>query len=399
MSALLWLASSLLAPQVPPRPVVAPRDPSVEAREATTGATAAGTDVDDDVAVREGPAGLSPDTWERAREASDRALAWLAATQSPRGYWVADVGHKQEYDYLVLRDGAANDAAGEGHVGVAAICGLAFLAGGHLPDRGRYGAVVRRTLDYVLAQVSDSGMISDGGTRMYSHAFAMLFLAEVHGMDPGHPQLREALERAVHLVVDCQNQQGGWRYNAFTTEADMSVTVCQLQALRAARNIGIRVPLQTIDDAMAYVMRARTTAGPSRGLFYYKTAGVGAWRKNREYAINAAALTALLSAGVTDPSLHDPVLDFLDDEYEVLRRHFVSHYFFFYGNYYACQAFFQAGGPRYERFQARLVDDLLRTQRPDGSWLNDVGPGDAFATGMAAVLLQVPKQYLPIFQR
>jgi hypothetical protein len=341
---------------------------------------------------------LDAERRERAGAAAERALAWLAAAQQPNGYWRGHVGHKQGDDYLILRPLATNDALGQGHMGVTALAGMAFLAGGHLPDRGPHGTVMRRCLDYVLAHVTDSGVITDGGTRMYSHAFATLFLAEVYGMSGGR-EVRAGLEKAVHLIVDCQNRQGGWRYNPFTQEADMSVTVCQLQALRAARNIGIQVPKNTVDEAVAYVMRARGERGSSRGLYYYKTQGRGAWDKNREYAINAAAVTALYTAGVQDPELHEPTLDWLAEEYAAVLWYYPTHYYYWYGNYYACQAFFQAGGTRYREYQQRITDDLLRAQLADGRFVNHTGPGDTFATAVAALILQLPKQYLPIFQR
>jgi hypothetical protein len=275
---------------------------------------------------------------------------------------------------------------------------MAFLAGGQLPDRGEHGKVVQRLIDYMVERVQENGFVTDSGTRMYEHAFATLFLAEVYGMAGGKP-VKAALEKAVNLIVDCQNKQGGWRYNPFDRETDLSVTVCQLQALRAARNIGIKVPSETIDAAIAYLKASRTERGPDKGLFYYKIYGRGQYEKNREYAINAAALTALTSAGIYDPALHDPVLDFLETEYRYVSAYWGSHYYFWYGNYYACQAFFQTGGPRFHRYFEHLSLDLLARQRPDGRWLDEVGPGDEFATAVACILLQLPKQYLPIFQR
>ncbi|HLQ36487.1 MAG TPA: prenyltransferase, partial [Planctomycetota bacterium] len=197
----------------------------------------------------------------------------------------------------------------------------------------------------------------------------------------------------------CQNQYGGWRYNPFDRELDLSVTVCQVQALRAARNIGIKVPSETIDRAIGYVKQSRTDYGRDRGLFYYKIHGRGAYDKNREYAINAAALTALSSAGIYEPALHDPVLDFLTEEYPRVASWYGTHFYFWYGNYYACQAFFQTGGPRFERYFLRISQDLLEQQRGDGRWENSVGPGDEFSTAIACIVLQLPKQYLPIFQR
>ncbi len=282
------------------RPVEASASPTdAAATEAEAEAEASAADVAIDPAI---PA------------AAERGLAWLATQQAPRGSWRGDVGHKQGDSYYVLRSAEENERHDQGHIGVTALCGMAFLAGGHLPGRGEYGEIVQHTIDYILAHVGENGLIADGGTRMYSHAFATLFLAEVHGMTANDDRIRQGLERAVQIIVDCQNRQGGWRYNAFTKEADLSVTVCQLQALRAARNIGIQVPKNTIDEAVAFVKRARTPYGRSQGLFYYKNEGVRARTKNREYAINAAASTALYSAGVRDEELHAPVLDFLTEE-------------------------------------------------------------------------------------
>lgn len=335
---------------------------------------------------------------EAAFAAAERGLDWLAAQQGPHGEFQGDVGNKRMDAYLVVRSAEQNRARGEGHVGLTAIAGMAFLAGGNLPDRGRHGGLVRGVIEYLIAHTGEAGYVTDGGTNMYSHAFATLFLAEAYGM-VAEPKLRDALDRAVRMIVDCQNRQGGWRYTPFTPEADLSVTVCQLQALRAARNIGIQVNKRTIDDALAYVMRARIQRGPEAGLYYYKTAGAGAWEKSHEYAINAAALTALTSAGITDDALHAPTLDWLDRAYGEVSDYYATHYYFWYGNYYACQAFFQAGGTRWERWVRRIQGDLVVRQAHDGRWTNDVGPGDVFATAVAALILQIDKQYLPIFQR
>ena len=282
----------------------------------------------------------------RRREEVDRSvdlgLQWLTAEQEESGAWTGVVGHKQGNSYLELAIGMSvsrQRADGHGHMGVTSLAGLAFLAGGHLPRRGRYGDVIEKTLDYVLDHVAENGVISDSGTRMYSHAFATLFLAEIYGM-AGSTRIKAALERAVNIIVDCQNQYGAWRYNAFSREADLSVTVCQLQALRAARNIGIQVPRDTIDRAVEYVKLSRNPAGRSAGLYYYKIYGRSAKSKNHEYAINAAALTALLSAGIYEEQLHTPALSFLAREYPYIAG---DHFYYWYGNYYAAQAFFHFG--------------------------------------------------------
>ena len=42
---------------------------------------------------------------------------------------------------------------------------------------------------------------------------------------------------------------------------------------------------------------------------------------------------------------------------------------------------------------------MLDSQQGDGRWRCRVGPGDAFGTATATLILQIPLQYLPIFQR
>jgi hypothetical protein len=330
---------------------------------------------------------------DRLRASVARAHEWLAAHQHKDGYWAELVGYKLNSNYETTDDNPLP------HVGVSALALMSFLAGGHLPDRGKYGDVLHRGIDFVLTCSQDDGQIAAHGTRMYSHAFATLFLAEVHGM-AASDRTKLTLERAINLIVDCQNAHGGWRYNPFDRELDLSVTVCQIQALRAARNIGIRVPPDAIDKAMAYVQASRVERGPMQGLYYYKIHGRGAYDKPTEYAINAAALTALSCAGIHDDDLSDPVLRFLAREYETLADpYYRTHFYYWYGNYYAAQAFYQSGGPRLRAYWTRLATDLLAAQAADGRWQNTVGPGDEFATAIACLLLQMPKQYLPIFQR
>lgn len=335
--------------------------------------------------------------------AVDRGLAWLAAQQTTDGFWIGLVGAKGRDSYMPLRGEDGNHRV-TGHIGVTAICGMAFLAGGYVPGRGRYGDNVGRAVQAVLSCEQENGMIAASGTRMYSHAFATLFLAEVYGMTP-NAAVRSGLERATHIIIDSQNRHGAWRYNAFTQDSDLSVTVCQLQALRAARNIGIEVPRTTIERAVAYVKASQVPSGRAKGRYYYNIHGRRAFRKTDQYSIQAAAVTSLVSAGIYDSDLLVPALDFLEIEFPAVTAQYPHHYYFWYGNYYASQAFFHAERLLHRdcfgRYYDALSRHLLADQEEDGRWRNpeSEGPGDAFGTAVACILLQIPKQYLPIFQR
>ena len=72
-----------------------------------------------------------------------------------------------------------------------------------------------------------------------------------------------------------------------------------------------------------------------------------------------------------------------------------AHYF--YGQYYAVQAMYTAGGEYWAKWYPAIRDQLIATQRPDGSWHDSVSR--EYGTAMACIILQVPNDYLPIFQK
>jgi hypothetical protein len=155
-----------------------------------------------------------------------------------------------------LEDGSFGTTGDGRNVAVVGLGGMAFLAAGSTPGRGPYGENINRCIDFLLANTADTGLIAapDGIARgpMYGHGFATLFLCEVHGMAE-HPSLRDRLALAIELIVASQNGEGGWRYTPEPRDADVSVTVCEVMALRAARNAGFAVPRETIDRSTAYV--------------------------------------------------------------------------------------------------------------------------------------------------
>ena len=113
---------------------------------------------DPDVVRREASASEAAAWFSREQAAAcaaaaERGLTWLAARQLDSGAWVGYVGHKQNDDYMLLGNALQPEdqrAQGRGHLGVTALCGMAFLASGSLPDRGPYATTVARTVDYVV---------------------------------------------------------------------------------------------------------------------------------------------------------------------------------------------------------------------------------------------------------
>lgn len=341
--------------------------------------------------------------------AVEHALAWLAAHQNSDGSWSGDIGFKLNQGYEVT-------SHNEEHVGVTALAGLAFLSAGHVPGRGTYDDTIAKATGYVLSCVQENGYITAHQTRMYSHAFATLFLAEVYGMTERH-DVREKLQLAVDLIVATQNREGAWRYEPYAVESDMSIAVCQLNALRGARNVGIRVPRSTIDRARAYVQKSYVTRdeGPAfddyyrldRGSFRYQ-----AMHNTRSsFALTAAGLAALHNSGTYGggdligpdgkPIDLNASVEFLTDHYDLISGDspYKFHYFYWYGHYYGVQSLYVVGGKAWAWYYPRLRLELIEGQRPDGTWPCTYGPGPAFSTAVGAIILSLPFGYLPVFQR
>jgi hypothetical protein len=305
---------------------------------------------------------------ERVTLAVDRALEYLAGKQRADGGW-----HN-------------NNA-------VNALAILAFLGRGHVPGRGPYRELLQRGKRFLLTSTQPTGFVSFG--TMYEHGLATLALAELYGMD-ADPELEEKLRKAVELIVKCQSPAGGWRYAPAPSDADLSVTVMQIVALRAANNAEVPVPKETIDKAIAYVTNCAHAAG---GFAYQPGGGAGP-------QTSAAGILSLQLFGKYDDATIPKAIDYLNKLPVQWGSGPVAYFYYF--HYYAIQAQFQAGGQSWNDWHPRIRELLLSKQNADGSWdvppgtaeaENVVGPNKVYWTAMSCLVLEIYMHYLPAYQR
>ena len=303
-----------------------------------------------------------------ARTAIDRGLTFLTRKQVKSGK-------------LAGAFGTSGYAAGTAVTGLG---GLAFMCSGSVPGDGPYGSYVDACVDYLIRNTAESGYIAvpGGYDNMYGHGFATLFLSESFGVSQ-KPELGERLKKAVALIVRCQNNQGGWRYQPQKSDADLSITICQIMALRAARDAGINVPDETREKCIEYVKRSQNSDGSFR---YTLTGG-----SQGSFPLTAAGVVSLYSAGIYDGEQIEKGLKWLQRSSQTSGG---SYYF--YGQYYAVQAMWHAGGKYWDSWYPKIRDHLLKTQNGDGSW-NDAQVGPEFGTAMACIILQMPLNYVPVF--
>jgi hypothetical protein len=332
-----------------------------------------------------------------AAGAIEKGLAYLAAQQHKDGVLAGSFGAD----------------AWKGNVAVTSLVGLAFLSGGHLPGRGPFAAVVENALGFVLRQAGPQGLLDNaaadpqGGRAMYSHGFGTLFLAEAHGtvvQAEAAEKVLETLRRAVRLLLATQNDEGGWRYAPEpVAQADLSVTAAQAMALRAARNVGVAVPRAAMAKCLGFLHRCQER--PSGGFHYMPGEG------RASFPLTAAGLAALHCCGENVGPAVEAARTFLA-AYRPGRPSLpaVNPEYYLYGHYYAAPAMRQAGPAVWRPWYEAVRDELLakppapargepapNRRQADGSW-HDPKHGAHYATAMACLILQVPKNYLPIFQ-
>lgn len=346
--------------------------PALLAQDAPPGkAPAAGAELPGGIAAQPN-AVRGDEITDEQRQAVEKGLAWLAKRLN------ADGGN-----------GAARGYSN--HAGITALAGLAFMQAGNLPGRGKYGREVQQCLDFVLAASQESGLIASDLSHgpMYGHGFAALFLAEVYGMT-GDENVKEKLQKAIRLIQKTQNPEGGWRYQPVPYDADISVTICQVMALRAARDAGIKVEKDVIDKSIEYVKRCQN---PDGGFSYMASQGGGG---GSGFPRSAAGVAALYYAGVFEGGELERGLKYIKQFQPRTGASQANEGHYFYGNYYAVQAMFLAGGDYWAEWYPAIRDELIARQIDStGAW--DADFNQDYATAMALIILQMPNRYLPVY--
>src|SRR5688500_2655711 len=180
------------------------------------------------------PKGVSPEI-ERSIE---RGIRYLAQSQNRDGSWRGTGGY------------------GVYPCAMTSLAGTALLMNGSTSTRGPLAQNIRLATDYLLSLSQGSGLITapwEESRSMHGHGFAMLYLAQVFGMEEDARRqqlLHQKLSKAIELTARSQSRAGGWLYSPDSGGDEGSVTVTQVQGLRACRNAGILVPKETIDKAI-----------------------------------------------------------------------------------------------------------------------------------------------------
>ena len=329
---------------------------------------------------------------------AEKGLEWLRKGQLPDGHWEAQ--------------------GGQYPTSMTGLGGMAMLMEGSTLRAGKYSDNLVKAVNWLMGRAQPNGLIGNPANPTerdrytYGHGFGLLFLASVYGEEEDvdrRKKLEAILKKAVDFTGNAQTTRGGWGY---VTAKEMgnfdegSTTITQLQALRAAKNAGIPVKKEIIDNATKYLRDCTTP----RGGIIYSLANGSATAGQERAPLTAAAVACAFSAGQYNDDYAKRWIKYCKDNIPIGHGR-LNHDE--YQSYYLAQAIYVLGDDRYAEmfpkepkgshltwtaYKEAMFDYLKTTQAADGSWTGGyIGP--VFATCVNLTILQLDKGIVPIYHR
>ena len=341
----------------------------------------------------------------------NKGLEWLKKSQGKDGTWSAN---------------------GQNPVAMTSLAALAMLCEGSTVTQGKYRDNIRLAADWLMSRSNKggnrNGLIGmpenpgESGRYMYGHGFAMLFLGSVYGEEEDkerREKLRDILTRAVTYCGSAQSTQGGWFYTSKTEGHDSdegSVTVTQMQGIRACRDAGIPVPKEIVIKGYDYLRKSTDAQG---GVVYsLGRGGIGAPAGGGRPALTAAAIACFFAAGKHDDPNVKKWFKFCwnqrigmggpaglarigHDEY---THFYLAPSIYFLGEDGWGKMFGPGeakNGYSWKKYREDFLESICRMQSADGSWAQGGGwsVGPVFSTAVYTTILQMDNNCLPVFQR
>lgn len=285
------------------------------------------------------------------------SLEWLKSKQNPDGSW-----------------GRSTKCA---FTGLALLC---YLGRCETPESPFYGDNVMKGIMYLIEMgkknphgiFSETWMGNKGGAGTYEHGIATYALGEMYTLarlgSKSLPGMREAFEKGVRVIIDNQNKRGSWTYggdvivyNKDSSGEDLSVAGWQFQALKAAKNTGLKI------DGLHSSIKKMTDYLESK---QSKDGGFGGTNRDAHYnqwSLSGVGILGLqtMAKGKTTP---------IKKGIKFLREFITAEPLDWNKNcnlycwYYYTQAFFQQGGDDWKFYNQQFLPQILSAQQSDGSF-------------------------------
>ena len=341
------------------------------------------------------PAAVVPPSPDEIREAIERGRQFLQQQQNANGSWGSATSTKQLNIYAPI--------PGAHHAFRAAVTSLAICAFLRSPDdagqaatQHEWTAALSRAEDWLLNELPKVKRANhDAIYNVWAHAFSMEALAELIRYHEARGESvdmhRSLVAEQIALMQRFESVDNGWGYYDFRAHAQRPssrptsfTTATALVGLKEVQSVGIEVPDELVERALACVKR---TQKPDFSYYYSYS---GPTRNAPMRSINRpggslgrsqACNFALRIWG--DEQITDRVLDvWLDRLFarnlwlDIGRKRPIPHesyfavagYFFYYGHWYAARCIDQLPEQQRQPHRDQLARLILDLQEKDGSW-------------------------------
>jgi hypothetical protein len=323
-----------------------------------------------------------------------------AADRSKR---LRESGGEMKMDRSVLAalrylKGKQNKNGSWGTVYPVAMTGLSLLAYcGHCEtvDSPEFGKTVTDAIGYLVekADGADGMMMSTNGrTLSYEHAIAVYALGEAYSLNKNSrkpfAKISPVIKKGAKIVIDGQTNAGGWLYSyGKNGVGDLSVSGWNVQALKAAELTGLNV--SGLGTAKKKALKYLEDTATNDGKFRYMVNDQH--KEGKDTLIGVGILCSRMLEGLAK---HE------DEGFKLMLAQNPKA-MNVYAWYYNSQAAFQRGGPIWDDYNKSFQQEVLNSQKEDGSWGGDAGNGEVgadtpiYVTSLCTLMMEVYYRYLP----
>jgi hypothetical protein len=266
---------------------------------------------------------------------------------------------------------------------------LSYLGHCETPDSGPYAKNVGDGIRYLMnVGKSNNGRLylQDRTYLSYEHAIATFALAEAYSMTRD-PEIESALRQALPIIIRAQTQQKGWVYSYGSSGIDTSISGWNIQALKAAVTSGLK--LEGLQECLDRAIVGINAMQLPNGDWKYNLSDAN-WRPH----LVGVGVYCLETTPTAYPESIRKGIAFMLAE----KDHNPGGAYTWYYNTLAC---FLRGGIAWRQWNDIFQQEMIRTQRADGSWPTRAdSPGakedqPIYDTCFATLMLEVYYRYLP----
>jgi len=334
---------------------------------------------------------------DASEEAVQLALKWIVNHQLPDGGWDFDhtIGpgtHRNSPDPGTIKNS---------RIAATSMALLPLLGNGQTHRVGVYKDNVRAGLEFLMTKGKRQGRgISyweKGGGQMYSHGLCSIVFCEAFAMTKD-AKLAPYAQGTIWFIEDAQDPVGGgWKYKP-RERGDTSVVGWQVMALKSAKLSGLNINPGTWRGVDKFLNEVSNTNGAFYG---YQAPPTGKTGGKGQTAIGLLC-RMYMGWDKDTPGLKEGT-EWLGSSGPSIGNDGKGNMYY---NYYGTQLVKQYGGPLWTKWNTKMRDGLVNTQKKEGnmagSWNFDDGHasekgGRLYNTALACMTLEVYYRYLPIY--